>query len=254
MDAPLGCKRNTLRLIVNEKLTVVISYISSLLHRHPVEWFNSFYNFRLNQDSSWRLDPLDLIGPCRQSHPGRVCAKPERSRYPDECLRHNICTDRSRFHHALSRLKKTSMNSTRELKLLAGRTLEPVSGLKGRIFLIEVKQLSQKGSGEIEFLNKMNNFLKTKNPLRKFLPPETNLWNRGQKPFMDICEDKYAPIRSELLANGKAAAEWIRDYFLKSADVVVAQQGLFLDLLSKWSIDPCHAENTMIRQVASSSP
>ena len=46
-------------------------------------------------------------------------------------------------------------------------------------------------------------------------------------------------MRAELIKGGKASSEWLRDYFLKSDEVIVSQRHIFLDLISKWSIDPC---------------
>ena len=56
---------------------------------------------------------------------------------------------------------------------------------------------------------------------------------------MDICDDEYAPVREVLVEQGKDAAEWIRNYFLKSDDVVVSSRTEFLKLLDKWGEDPC---------------
>lgn len=147
---------------------VALASVESL-HRHPVEWFNSYYNYRARQKTSFReVNPFDLVGVCREGRPGHICTNKDNKNARDkrECLRKNVCTDRSKFHHALSRLGKTPMRSARERELLKGTKL-PVEGnaLKGKIFLMELKQLSEMGGSKDALLRDMGNFLGLETPL-----------------------------------------------------------------------------------------
>jgi len=209
--------------------------------RHPVSWFQSFYNYRSYQHYPLRMpDPLDLIGECRDNHPGRICA--HKITPKEECTKQNVCTDRSNFHYALSRFQKTPMNTTRELELLKGRTMDTMGGLKGRVFIMEVGQLALEGDAADRFTRDLSDYLGMEKPLPPF-PGHTSgneyEVEERRQDFMNICEDRYIPIRTELLKGGGAAAEWIRDYFLESDEVHVSQKEMFLDMIAKWSIDPC---------------
>ena len=57
--------------------------------------------------------------------------------------------------------------------------------------------------------------------------------------FIDIFDEQYALIRSILLETGREAHRWIRDYLLKSDQVVVSSPDHFLELLDGWERDPC---------------
>ena len=209
--------------------------------RHPVWWFQSFYNYRSYQHFPKKMhDPLDLIGPCRDDHPGQICA--HKLSPKAECTSQNVCTDRANFHYPLSRLQKTPMDTAREIELLAGRTMDTMSGLNGRVFLMEVGYLGLEGAEQAQFIRDLSNFLGMEKPLPPF-PPHTRAYKyeveERTQDFIDICDDRFIHVRAELIKGGKASSEWLRDYFLKSDEVIVSQRHIFLDLISKWSIDPC---------------
>ena len=79
-------------------------------------------------------------------------------------------------------------------------------------------------------------------PLPPF-PPHTRAYKyeveERTQDFIDICDETFIHVRAELIKGGKASSEWLRDYFLKSDEVIVSQRHIFLYLISKWSIDPC---------------
>ncbi len=74
--------------------------------RHPVMWFESFYNYQVGRTTS------SLSGKC-ESH-------------------QKVCTDRARFHAALARLRKTPLVEKKEVDLLFGTRYE---GNYNNIFL-----------------------------------------------------------------------------------------------------------------------
>jgi len=60
-----------------------------------------------------------------------------------------------------------------------------------------------------------------------------------RRRMIDICEDRYRMLRSELMKNAREASEWIRTYFLVHPDVTVSCPEHFVELLKKWMTDPC---------------
>ena len=109
--------------------------------RHPVLWFQSFYNFRLKQnilkgEKPWKPQVKDLIGPCNNNSP-YVLNHFE----ANETNRKGVCTDGSKFHHYLSRLGKTAMNTEHEAALLV-HDMSIHSFPKAQVFIMEINQFS----------------------------------------------------------------------------------------------------------------
>jgi len=90
--------------------------------RHPIRWFESFYNYRVRKGYAMPY-PNDLIGSCgrvegEEVHHDNIIldsrSKPAKGRNGA----HKVCTDNANFHIGLSLLGKTSMESVEELQLL----------------------------------------------------------------------------------------------------------------------------------------
>ena len=209
--------------------------------RHPVLWFQSFYNYRSYGMYPDRMPhPEELVGPCVDGSPyvcDRKCGK--------ENYKNNVCTDRAKFHHQLSRLGKTPMATDEELRLLHHDM--KIVPFKGRIFLLELGQLFP-GSDASKYVSRdLSNFLNLKHELA-----ELTISDRVQYPeearqhyFIDICDDEYRGLRSSLVEIGREAAEWIVDYFLGSPHVVVSYRTEFLRLVDLWGHDPCEDKKQM---------
>jgi hypothetical protein len=56
---------------------------------------------------------------------------------------------------------------------------------------------------------------------------------------IDICDSKYAELREELVYQGGESQMWLRNKFLESPDVTVANRGHFLQEIQDWESDPC---------------
>jgi hypothetical protein len=67
---------------------------------------------------------------------------------------------------------------------------------------------------------------------------------KAYKETIDICDDKYLDLRRELTQKGRETQMWIRNKFLQSPDVTVANRNHFLELLDKWEQDPCATTTT----------
>jgi hypothetical protein len=54
---------------------------------------------------------------------------------------------------------------------------------------------------------------------------------RVDKKKIDICDDKFAKLRSTLMEQSVNASKWIREYFVGAEDVVVSSKEHFSDVL-----------------------
>ena len=56
---------------------------------------------------------------------------------------------------------------------------------------------------------------------------------------INICDEKYSTIRSELTRQGREASKWISEKFITSPNVVVSDALFFKSALREWANDPC---------------
>jgi hypothetical protein len=190
--------------------------------RHPVSWFQSFYNFRLRH--GFDMPPAEtLLGKCR----------PET---------YQISTDEALFHIHLSNLGKTNRSATAEEKLLEAPQYKVFKNLPrapNPVFLYEISQLHDANQTRADlYRSDLQAYLGLRQPLDPVEGPE----EENQIKVFDICEENYSEIRAELMKHAKAASVWIREYFLGHPDVTVSSQEHFKELLVKWMIDPCLKE------------
>jgi len=124
---------------------------------------------------------------------------------------------------------------------------------RGRLFLIEIGQ----------FDNRVNQTMAddVASDLESFLGldegdlPRALHRNGDKKPkpvyeypedrkdrVLDICLEKYKPLRQVLLNTSRQASEWIMKYLLHPSNrdkVVVSNIDIFERMLNEWKIDPC---------------
>jgi hypothetical protein len=194
--------------------------------RHPVTWFESFYNFHHFKNPAERM-PL----------PGQAY-----------------------FHVHLSYLGKTNVTDPAEWQLLTTRSrltndgvpanktpifqfatapVASVTAMSNPVFLFEVSQSTDPTEGrDAQYRIDLQKFLGLSQPLQ----PEDD--TRGPRARHDeeglvICDEKYHDLRLRLLEVGKDAAEWILTYLLPHPEVTVSSPGHFRELLRTWSADPC---------------
>eukprot|EP00978_Attheya_sp_CCMP212_P016826 scaffold44439_cov49-Attheya_sp.AAC.1 len=196
--------------------------------RHPILWFQSFYNFRVNNYQ--KMIPAN------------------------ECIGHcffktrNTCTDRGRFHYFLARLGKTLLKDPEELDLLRSQDQKDLHstitnftflGSNTKVFLYDTDQLAYDihTSSHTNITEESVRMAKQfREDLRCFLglPPQKELPPMIQqipgrkytaekqaeidKGKINICDDTYAELRKVLLDHGTKASRWIRRYFLESED------------------------------------
>jgi hypothetical protein len=192
--------------------------------RHPVTWFESFYNYRLHEGTPTPMPPADsLIGN----------GSPES---------YSVCTNGAAFHRNLNLLGKTNQTTPEEKRLLTPLPSRvPFRPLRNQVFLYENSQLYDDDKDRSDkYRRDLGNFL----GLKHELPPIVhNYKTKHAKKDLDICEDRYRPLRRALMDIAKPASEWIRTYFMQSPEVVVSSPEFFNELLLEWLEDPCDKES-----------
>jgi Sulfotransferase domain len=191
--------------------------------RHPVTWFESFYNYRIR--SGFDLPPAEqLIGRCISTA-------------------YNVCTEEVSYHDHLSLLGKTPRSDPAELALLSPVSKvrqPPQPTLKNQIFLYEITQMNNPNEQFREDIRSYLGMIQTITPLQE--PKESH--SDRQPHEINICEMRYDKLREELMKIARSSSVWIRTYFLKSSDVHTSNQAEFETLLEKWDEDPCASPST----------
>lgn len=179
--------------------------------RHPVKWFESWYNFNTRQGN--KLQEATFYA-------GRHFNK------------------RVLYHANLAGLGKTNVLDDKEQRLLNWK--QPVPPLMSNpVFLYEVSQQSDINATIYDqFRKDLSSFLGLKRTLDKFEMPRDTYTSRA----IDICEQKFDQLRVELCEHGTLAAEWILTYFLPLSDVSVSSPDYFITMLQTWGEDPCKSQ------------
>jgi len=241
--------------------------------RHPVLWFQSLYNFRVQNTEAPSAEiphPNALVGPCRDN--------------VDEFTA-LVCTDMGNFAYYLMQLGKQLKQGRqqgeelragvssrtfftpleREIvdnmhfenggngdgrKTTAGRIApEDVVHAPNRLFLYDAAQLEDDDPLRKErFRDDVGRFL----GLQRRLPPVPHVkpgmkWDdprlQAEKDAkkIDICLDEYVPLRRELMKLSRSTSQWIRQVLLSSDDVVTSStEYLRSNILEQsWMVDPC---------------
>ena len=206
--------------------------------RHPVEWFNSFYNYRLRFNIS--MPPAEyLTGECLFEMPQseRLSLYAQRGTRLDD---RGVCANLARYHDHLSLMGKTNISDPAEDSLLwSGRRqrLASRAPIHNQVFLYEVSQLGDNNISRLEiFLHDLQHYLSLRDP---FILPSRQQQFDYRKDLFNICDDKYFKLRETLVQNGKEASTWIQDYFMNHPEVTVSSPDHFRELLDRWQVDPC---------------
>ena len=244
--------------------------------RHPILWFESFYNFRVHNGFPMP-PPESLVGGCRKGM-------------------YSCCTYRATFHLFLAQgLGKTNLTREELQSCFAPslqRTLlqqqeqqrnpllQPASSEEQQhphrhrpIFLYEVSQMNNQNAERTRaFLSDLQHFLglthafgtsttttatttsaDQQDPLVTWFRPGVSATNRTtttttttttrHRPTMDICESpRFDALRRGLLEQARNASHWLVHYFLPQAPEVTVSSRSYLvqSILNKqWKRDPC---------------
>jgi hypothetical protein len=194
--------------------------------RHPVEFFQSYYNYRITEIYDHSL-PVDTIPPV-ESLVGS-----------SEWM--GVSTDSARFELYLMQLAKTEM-SLAEFEEMAGRPHLAVKPNKFKVFLYTLSQMQDETvERKTSFREEMRGFLGLEKPLVEMEQQNKNhfVGEFAYKETIDICDARHDNLRALLVKQGEETQRWIRDHFILSHDVVVANKDHFLTMLDTWGHDPC---------------
>ena len=200
--------------------------------RHPVLWFQSFYNYRLLTYHELP-PPATLVGPCKvdvaNHDPQKLATLMQQHKGLHD---RGVCTDLARFHvhlrnHLLMNDHKSNITLTRQ-----------------PTFLYVDEQLGDT-QHVAQLQHDLQTFLGLSTPLSNPMEYRTHLTTTASnsatatgKAF-DICHSDFIALRAELLQIGQEAAAWLIDHFLPVSGVSVSCPSCVILLLETWHIDPC---------------
>ena len=187
--------------------------------RHPIPWFESYYNYRMRFShtfaSDFNITPHNRIGVCKRQIPSKwnACTS-----HHQPCVIYEPefgCSDWSNYHVHLSRLGWTPRNSTREKNLLHNRLEQSYDFSQSRMFLIESNQLDSRNSKSRAdtMIHDLESFLELEFgslPTFEQIPNDSatrNHWDNSSehslKRLISICDHEYADLRKILLEQAK---------------------------------------------------
>lgn len=215
--------RNLAKYFPRTKLIVTV--------RHPVLWFQSFYNFRVKNTFSVRRQ---VMPPTKRMIGGQaICRRAQ-----------NVCTDRAKFHTYLAHMAKTPLSSLEEMELLQpGWNKNEIVRITAKLFLMDVSQLGDKNQTRLDkFREDLRSFTGLEGEVRiesaKIVAEEV-IPQKIRKQMIDICSSENNLVRQVLMKHARKASKWIISYLLKSPDVVVSSRDHFIELIRLWEYDPC---------------
>jgi hypothetical protein len=178
--------------------------------RHPVWYFQSFYNFRvLSHYQNGLTEPIPSV----ESLLNESWA--------------SLSVESARFENTLKNLGKTNISLTTD-----------VTPTPFKVFLYTIEQMQDRNeTRKKEYRDALRRFLGLKDPISPL--PHSNRQDEVFDETIDVCDSKYDKVRNVLVKNGKESQRWILEEFLESPDVTVANPKHFRELLQTFGSDPC---------------
>lgn len=195
--------------------------------RHPIKMLQSYYNYNVMMINIRE----DLVGE-RIPTLFKIIESGEPWR--------GVSLEATRFELFLMQLGKTRISSEQKIELFDHQLATKPTFHK--VFLYSVDQLEDTHEERSSvFRRSMADFLGLKKTVEPFKHENKNwlIGKHGFKESINICDAEFQEIRNGLVLQGKATAEWIRDRFLESNDVTVANKDHFIETLEQWGTDPC---------------
>lgn len=219
--------------------------------RHPLDWFQSLYNFRIQNLNNGLPHPNELIGKCHKE-----------SKF--------TCTEMAHFAGKLLRLGKQNLPIPRpptplENILLRRKkrggvffNVSSVEPIPNEVFLFDVAQLSDQNATRLEqFKRDLQAFLGLSAPMPamphyrpgKVIHNATIQASKDAQKIQDLCAAEYRPLREELLQIAQHNGAWIRDSFLGAPGVHVSNPEYFHQLMTSWvEENPCDKQTKRKKQ------
>ena len=193
--------------------------------RHPVLYFQSYYNYRITEiydrDLHRDVPPIDSL---LRKHEWK-----------------GVSTDNARFELFLMQLGKTNV-TTDHLADLFGRPHMAIKPNSFKIFFYALEQMEDRNTTRSHtFRRTLQQYLGLKDSIPSFGHENLNhfVGRDAHKETVDICEDRYADLRHLLTEQAISTAQWIKEQFLVSPEVHVANVDHLEKLLDAWADDPC---------------
>ena len=199
--------------------------------RHPVKWFQSFWNMQANNrlENFATQDPYSYTELCNHN-----CV--------NNCPRGQLfCMHRGRFHIPLARLGKTAL-SDREREFLApndwdGGTNLINNEIQNSIFVYEQEMLNENSVWE-----ELATYLNVSN-----IPHNRRHDSHGRNNItrIDFCDDKYDAFRAKMMPIAHELSSWLLEYFIpvgkdkSRTDVIIPRTDIFGDLVEDYKKDFC---------------
>jgi hypothetical protein len=195
--------------------------------RHPVLWFESFYNHRI-QNEYPMPPPNRLIGKCKRSHQG-------------------VCTDRADFARHLKKIEPTRPVFIYEVSQLYDDRDEN----DGKDPQHSPTISSARDERADKFRKDLHAFLQLDIPLRGKIahvkPGRRAMSTEHEQQLaskkINICDAEHTDVRKRLQRQASESATWIQTAFLANSNVRVSSPEYFIQLLSSWHEDPCQTRD-----------
>mmetsp|Transcript_6375 Transcript_6375/g.8508 ORF Transcript_6375/g.8508 Transcript_6375/m.8508 type:complete len:393 (+) Transcript_6375:151-1329(+) len=204
--------------------------------RHPVLWFQSFWNQQRANGNTRRFagdDPYNVM---------RVCNPPNRKDCRQGCPTNQVlCMHRGRFHLALAALGKTELTAE-ERNILAAEDPDGGEDLINKNVINDVFLYEQQTLGEDYVWDELAKYLGAEQ-----IPHDRrhNARGRRQDKAVDFCDSKYDEFRAKMMQISYEVATWLQNYFIplskdeSRTDVVIPRPDTFYELVESYKLDPC---------------
>ena len=156
----------------------------------------------------------------------------------------------ARFDIYLKQLAKTSLTDKEMKEMLNHETMwkKRLSPIPNKVFIYTIDQMSDHNeTRKMKWQKDLHTYLQLKAPFDWSMSEEERSSKKKENvPFnetINICDEKYSTIRSELTRHGREASKWIIEKFISSPDVVVSDALFFKSALREWANDPCAKES-----------
>lgn len=196
--------------------------------RHPVLWFQSFYNYKIRIGVQLP-NPQEFLN---NTHNCRL----------------GVCIDRANMHAYLSYLGKTAKDdggiTSEQEELLSVSTSWSLGAMANpplpqKVFLYDVTQLDSSKRRHVadSFWKDLSEFMELSTPETDRQKVPENHDKDASK--IDICDPSYRELREKLVEIGKASSQWILNHFIPHKDVTISSPKYLALALRKWGVDPC---------------
>ncbi len=199
--------------------------------RHPIRWLESFYNHRI-QNTGMMPDPNTMLqNTFTKSSQG-------------------VCISRADYHLSLVRLGKTNYSNEPDAFSLAsewrGLVKDDPIRTPNPVFLYDTQQLADTNPERTaQFRQDVQQFIGLSEPLSPamhYSPGKIlNETIQAERDAMkiDICSDRFIPLRQILLDKANRSAYYILKYFVHAPDVMVSSPNYFAKILESYQYYPC---------------